>query len=127
MKRAASRRRTGGDGANRQFGDQARIPARRAARRSTHCSSTGARCATRARCGLEPAGLPTDTDAASGAAAAMLGFLMMGVATLVGAWLGASYDGTVYPLTLTIAAFGLASLLIALTLVRRDGDVSMHG
>jgi hypothetical protein len=33
----------------------------------------------------------------------------------------------VYPLTLTIAAFGLTSLLIALTLVRRDGDVSQHG
>ena len=64
---------------------------------------------------------------AAGAAAALMGFLMMGVATGVGAWLGASYNGTVYPLTLTIAAFGLTSLLIALTLVRRDGDVSQHG
>jgi DHA1 family bicyclomycin/chloramphenicol resistance-like MFS transporter len=64
---------------------------------------------------------------AAGAAAALMGFLMMGVATAVGAWLGASYDGTVYPLTLTIAGFGLASLLIAVTLVRRDGDVSHHG
>jgi DHA1 family bicyclomycin/chloramphenicol resistance-like MFS transporter len=64
---------------------------------------------------------------AAGAASALNGFLMMGVATLVGAWLGASYDGTVYPLALTIAAFGFASLAIALTLVRRDGDVSRHG
>jgi DHA1 family bicyclomycin/chloramphenicol resistance-like MFS transporter len=64
---------------------------------------------------------------AAGAAAALMGFLMMGVATGVGAWLGASYNGTVYPLTLTIAAFGLTSLLVAVTLVRRDGDVSQHG
>lgn len=64
---------------------------------------------------------------AAGAAAALMGFLMMGVATGVGAWLGASYNGTVYPLTLTIAAFGGTSLLVALTLVRRDGDVSHHG
>lgn len=64
---------------------------------------------------------------AAGAAAALMGFLMMALATAVGAWLGASYDGTVYPLTLTIAAFGCASLLIAVTLVRRDGDVSRHG
>jgi len=64
---------------------------------------------------------------AAGAASALMGFLMMGVATLVGAWLGASFDGTVYPLTLTIGAFGLVSLLIASTLVRRDGDVSRHG
>jgi len=29
------------------------------------------------------------------------------VAALVGGWIGASYDGTVYPLVLTIAAFSL--------------------
>jgi DHA1 family bicyclomycin/chloramphenicol resistance-like MFS transporter len=64
---------------------------------------------------------------AAGATAALMGFLMMGVATGVGALLGASFNGTVYPLTLTIAAFGCTSLLIAVTLVRRDGDVSQHG
>ncbi len=64
---------------------------------------------------------------AAGAAAALMGFLMMGVATAVGAWIGASHDGTVYPLTLTIAGFGCITLLIAVTLVRRDGDVSQHG
>ena len=63
----------------------------------------------------------------AGAAAALLGCAMMLVATAVGAWIGASYDGTVYPLTLTLAATSLASLLIAHTLVRRDGDVRHHG
>jgi MFS transporter, DHA1 family, multidrug resistance protein len=64
---------------------------------------------------------------AAGAAAALMGFIMMGVASLIGLWIGASYNGTVYPLTLTIAACGTASLLIAFTWVRRDGDVSAHG
>ena len=64
---------------------------------------------------------------AAGAAAALLGFLMMLVATLVGIWIGASYNGTVYPLTLTVCACGLASAAIAFTLVRRDGDISIHG
>ena len=64
---------------------------------------------------------------AAGAAAAMMGFLMMTFASLVGAWIGASFDGSVYPLTLTIAAGGCVSLLVAHTLVRRDGDVSQHG
>ncbi len=48
---------------------------------------------------------------------------MMLVATSIGIWIGASYNGTVYPLTLTICACGLASAAIAFTLVRRDGDI----
>ncbi|HYM48106.1 MAG TPA: multidrug effflux MFS transporter [Burkholderiaceae bacterium] len=60
---------------------------------------------------------------AAGAASALLGFVMMLVATCVGIWIGASYDGTVYPLTLTICACGLASAAIAFTLVRKDGDL----
>lgn len=64
---------------------------------------------------------------AAGAAAALLGFIMMLVATVVGIWIGASYNGTVYPLTLTICACALASATIAFTLVRRDGDISSHG
>jgi len=64
---------------------------------------------------------------AAGAAAALLGFVMMLVATFVGIWIGASYNATVYPLTLTICACGLASAAIAFTLVRRDGDISIHG
>jgi DHA1 family bicyclomycin/chloramphenicol resistance-like MFS transporter len=62
----------------------------------------------------------------AGAAAALLGFCMMTVAAAVGAWIGASFDGTVYPLTLTIAACALVSCLAAFTLVRRDGDISHH-
>ena len=64
---------------------------------------------------------------AAGAAAALLGFVMMLVAACVGIWIGASYNGTVYPLTLTICACGLASAAIAFTLVRKDGDISIHG
>ena len=63
---------------------------------------------------------------AAGAAAALLGFTMMVVATGIGIWIGASYNATVYPLTLTICACGLASAAIAFTLVRRDGDIAAH-
>lgn len=63
----------------------------------------------------------------AGAAAALLGVVMMLIAAAIGTWIGASYDGTVYPLTLTIAACGLATAAIAFTLVRRHGDVSRHG
>jgi MFS transporter, DHA1 family, multidrug resistance protein len=64
---------------------------------------------------------------AAGAAAALLGFVMMLIAACVGIWIGASYNSTVYPLTLTICACGLASAAIAFTLVRRDGDITAHG
>jgi DHA1 family bicyclomycin/chloramphenicol resistance-like MFS transporter len=57
----------------------------------------------------------------------MLGVVMMLIAAAVGAWIGASYNGTVYPLTLTIAACSLATALVAFTLVRRHGDVAHHG
>ncbi len=63
----------------------------------------------------------------AGAAAALLGFAMMLIASIVGAWIGASYNGTVYPLTLTIAACGLSTATMSFTLVRRHGDVSHHG
>jgi DHA1 family bicyclomycin/chloramphenicol resistance-like MFS transporter len=62
----------------------------------------------------------------AGAAAALMGFLMMTVAALVGFWIGASFNGTVYPLMFTICATSLASALIAFTVVRRHGDVSAH-
>jgi DHA1 family bicyclomycin/chloramphenicol resistance-like MFS transporter len=64
---------------------------------------------------------------AAGAAAALMGFTMMAIASLVGFWIGASFNGTVYPLTLTICATSLASAAIAFTLVRRHGDVAQHG
>jgi MFS transporter, DHA1 family, multidrug resistance protein len=63
---------------------------------------------------------------AAGAAAALLGFLMMVAAAAVGVWIGASYDGTVYPLTLTIAACSVVTATTAFTLLRRHGDVSHH-
>lgn len=73
------------------------------------------------------AGAVAPFPANAGAAAALLGFGMMLIAATVGAWIGASYNGTVYPLTLTIAACALATATFALTLVRRHGDVSHHG
>jgi DHA1 family bicyclomycin/chloramphenicol resistance-like MFS transporter len=63
---------------------------------------------------------------AAGAAAALLGFFMMSCAAAISVWMGASYDGTVYPLTMTIAVCSAVSCLVAFTLVRRDGDVSHH-
>jgi MFS transporter, DHA1 family, multidrug resistance protein len=63
---------------------------------------------------------------AAGAASALLGFLMMVCAAAIGIWIGASYDGTVYPLTLTIAACSVVSAAVAFTLVRRHGDISHH-
>jgi len=63
----------------------------------------------------------------AGAAAALMGFVMMVTASLVGFWIGASYDGTLVPLAFTICAASLASVLIAFTVVRRHGDVAKHG
>jgi MFS transporter, DHA1 family, multidrug resistance protein len=48
----------------------------------------------------------------AGAAAGMFGFLSILVAALVGAWIGFSDNGTVYPLALTIAAFGALSFAV---------------
>ena len=63
----------------------------------------------------------------AGAAAALMGFVMMAAAALVGFWIGASYDGTVFPLAYTICTASVASAAIAFTLVRRHGDVAAHG
>jgi MFS transporter, DHA1 family, multidrug resistance protein len=63
---------------------------------------------------------------AAGAAAALLGFLMMACAAAIGVWIGMSYNGTVYPLTLTIATCSAVTALVAFTLVRWHGDVSHH-
>jgi MFS transporter, DHA1 family, multidrug resistance protein len=64
---------------------------------------------------------------AAGAAAALMGFTMMVVATGIGIWIGVSYTGSVYPLTFTIFGCALASFAIAHTLVARDGNVARHG
>jgi len=63
----------------------------------------------------------------AGAAAALMGFVMMVAAALVGFWIGASYDGTMLPLSFTVCAASLASALVAFTVVRRHGDVAAHG
>jgi DHA1 family bicyclomycin/chloramphenicol resistance-like MFS transporter len=59
----------------------------------------------------------------AGAASALAGFLLAGGAVLVGAWLGVAMNGTVFPLTLTVAAMSLATALVAWTLVQRHGNV----
>jgi len=43
----------------------------------------------------------------AGAAAGLFGFLLMIVAALIGVWIGSSWNGTVYPLVLTVAAAAL--------------------
>ncbi len=63
----------------------------------------------------------------AGAAAALLGFCMMAVVAAIGVWIGASYNGAVYPLTLTITGSAALCCVVAVTLVRRDGDVAHHG
>ncbi len=55
----------------------------------------------------------------TGAAVAMFGFVLSVAAALVGTWIGASHDGTVVPLALTIGVITLCVALVAATLVRR--------
>jgi len=58
----------------------------------------------------------------AGAAAAMSGFMMTLGAFVAGLWLGHSNDGTVYPLTLGIAAIAVVTTTVAWTLVQRHGE-----
>ena len=58
----------------------------------------------------------------AGTAASLSGFCMMFTAFLIGLWLGRSLNGTVFPLTLGIAAFSVAVATVAWTLVQRHGD-----
>lgn len=57
----------------------------------------------------------------AGSAAAMLGFLMMATASIVGWWIGVSYDGTMMPLAMTTCVISLLLLASCLILVRRYG------
>lgn len=59
----------------------------------------------------------------AGVATAALGLAMMLVAAGVGQWIGASFNGTVYPLALTIAACSAASALTTFTLTQRHGRI----
>jgi hypothetical protein len=52
---------------------------------------------------------------------------MMAVAAAIGVWIGIGYNGTVYPLTLTIAGCSVMCCVVAFTWVRRDGDIARHG
>jgi DHA1 family bicyclomycin/chloramphenicol resistance-like MFS transporter len=60
--------------------------------------------------------------ARAGTAAALSGFLCMALAFAVGSWIGWSFDGTVYPLALTIAFWSVLLAYAALVLVRRHGE-----
>lgn len=60
--------------------------------------------------------------ARAGTAAALSGFLCMLLAFAVGNWIGWSFDGTVYPLALTIAFWSVLLSFAALVLVRRYGE-----
>jgi DHA1 family bicyclomycin/chloramphenicol resistance-like MFS transporter len=57
----------------------------------------------------------------AGAAAGMFGFLTTATAAAIGLWIGASHDGTLLPMALTIAAAGLVSLATVALVIRRRG------
>jgi len=59
----------------------------------------------------------------AGTAAALMGFIMQMSAAGIGALIGATWNGTVYPMVLTIGAAGTGSLAVAWLLVRRHGHV----
>ena len=57
----------------------------------------------------------------AGAAAGLFGFLLMVAAALIGLWIGISWNATVYPLVLTVAAAALVVFLtVNLGIVRRE-------
>jgi len=55
----------------------------------------------------------------AGAAAGLFGFSVMAVAALTGVWIGATYNGTVYPLVFTMAAYAVALFAIVFGWVAR--------
>jgi DHA1 family bicyclomycin/chloramphenicol resistance-like MFS transporter len=58
----------------------------------------------------------------AGAASALAGFVLAAAAVGVGAWLGVSMYGTVFPLVTTVGAMAVATALVAWTLVQRHGE-----
>lgn len=58
----------------------------------------------------------------AGTAASLSGFGMSVSAFLVGLWLGKHFNGTVYPMTLSIGVFSVGVALVAWTLVQRHGE-----
>ncbi len=63
----------------------------------------------------------------AGTAASLSGFAMMSSAFGVGLWLGQRLDGTVYPLSLGVAVFGVGLALVAWTLVQQHGEPAPAG
>lgn len=59
----------------------------------------------------------------AGTAAALMGFTMQIFAAGIGVLIGATWNGTVFPMVLMISAAGAGTLAIALALVRRHGHV----
>lgn len=59
----------------------------------------------------------------AGAASGLLGFVVMACAFPIGAWVGASHDGTIRPLAFTVAALCLALLASAIGLARFRGRI----
>ena len=68
------------------------------------------------------AGVTSPFPESAGTAASLSGFLMMATAFGVGLFLAAVMNGTVFPLTLTMGAFGAAVAAVAWTLVRVHGE-----
>jgi DHA1 family bicyclomycin/chloramphenicol resistance-like MFS transporter len=62
---------------------------------------------------------------AAGAASALGGFSMMAAAFMMGMWLSAHVDGTLFPMVQAIAFCGLCTALTAWILVRRYGGPSV--
>jgi DHA1 family bicyclomycin/chloramphenicol resistance-like MFS transporter len=59
----------------------------------------------------------------AGAASGFLGFVVMACAFPIGAWVGASHDGTIRPLAFTVAALCLTLLASAIGLARFRGRI----
>jgi DHA1 family bicyclomycin/chloramphenicol resistance-like MFS transporter len=57
----------------------------------------------------------------AGSAAALMGFLMMMAATAIVFWMGASFNGTLLPLALTVCCAAIALTGIVFVLIRRHG------
>lgn len=72
------------------------------------------------------AGVTSPFPDKAGTAASLSGFAMMASAFVVGLALGRSMNGTVFPLTLGVGAFGVLVALVAWTLVRAHGDRPVH-
>lgn len=72
---------------------------------------------------LSQAGVVAKFPRNAGAAAALMGFMMMLVAATVGQVIGATYDGTTRPLATMICIAAVCSALAVATLVRRHGHV----